>query len=154
MWLRVHQLWIGLICVQSMILIIISYSICFQMRLCIFFIIHVKMIHTPWNCCVLSWTSTFQMHQFFYFTLSCFDESDTDVLKTGLLLVWPTSWTPAVGGLFVCEWVCVSADMSPYCTAHDEWLIMKLCMYVGYHTANNVSNFGGDLVTQLHFKNV
>ena len=37
--------------------------------------------------------------------------------------------------------VCVSEDMSPYCSAHDEWLIMKLCMYVGYHDANNVSNF-------------
>ena len=34
--------------------------------------------------------------------------------------------------------------MSPYCSAHDEWLIMKLCMYVGYRDANNVSNFGGD----------
>ena len=43
----------------------------------------------------------------------------------------------------------MSADMSPYCSAHDEWLIMKLCMYVGYHDANNVSNFGGDPVTQL-----
>ena len=31
---------------------------------------------------------------------------------------------------------------------HDEWLIMKLCMYVGYHDANNVSNFGGDPMTQ------
>ena len=31
---------------------------------------------------------------------------------------------------------------------------MKLCMYVGYHDASNVSNFGGDPVTQLHFKNV
>ena len=41
--------------------------------------------------------------------------------------------------------------MSPYCSAHDEWLIMKLCMYVRYHTANNVSNFGGEPVTQLHF---
>ena len=30
---------------------------------------------------------------------------------------------------------------------------MKLCMYVGYHDANNVSNFGDDPVTQLHFKN-
>ena len=28
----------------------------------------------------------------------------------------------------------------------------KLCMYVGYHDANNVSNFGSDPVTQL--KNV
>ena len=36
----------------------------------------------------------------------------------------------------------VSDDMPPYCSAHDEWLIMKLCMYVGYHDANNVSNFG------------
>ena len=39
--------------------------------------------------------------------------------------------------------------MSPYCSAHDECLIMKLCMYVGYYDANNVSNFGGDPVTQL-----
>ena len=46
----------------------------------------------------------------------------------------------------------MSEDMSPYCSAHDEWLIMKLCMYVGYHDANNVSNFGGDPVTQLHLK--
>ena len=42
--------------------------------------------------------------------------------------------------------------MSPYCSAHDEWLIMKLSMYVEYHDANNVSNFGGDPVTQLNFK--
>ena len=48
----------------------------------------------------------------------------------------------------------MSEDMSPYCSAHDEWLIMKLCMCVGYHDANNVSNFGGDPVTQLSFKNV
>ena len=27
-----------------------------------------------------------------------------------------------------------------------------LCMYVGYHDANIVSNFGGDPVTQLNFK--
>ena len=46
----------------------------------------------------------------------------------------------------------MSEDMSPYCSAHDEWLIMKLCMYVGYHDVNNVSNFGGDPVTQLNFK--
>ena len=50
--------------------------------------------------------------------------------------------------------VCVSADMSPYCSAQDEWLIMKRCMYVGYHDANNVSNFGGDPVNQLIFLNV
>ena len=46
----------------------------------------------------------------------------------------------------------MSEDMSPYCSAHDEWLIMKLCMYVGYHDANNVSNFGGDPVSQLFKK--
>ena len=34
----------------------------------------------------------------------------------------------------------MSEDMSPYCSVHDEWLIMKLCMY----DANNLSNFGGD----------
>ena len=45
----------------------------------------------------------------------------------------------------------MSEHMSPYCSAHDEWLIMKLCMYVGYHGANNVAHFGGDPVTQLIF---
>ena len=53
--------------------------------------------------------------------------------------------------------------MLPYCSAHDEWLIMKhvqVCqiqycqqcvnfLYVGYNTANNVSDFGGDPVNQL-----
>ena len=72
------------------------------------------------------------------------------------ILVWLTCQTPAAGGLIVCECVsvcvCVSEDMSPYCSAHDEWLIMKLCMYVGYHDANMVSNIGGDPVTQLNFK--
>ena len=51
----------------------------------------------------------------------------------------------------------MSEEMSPYCSAHDEWLIMKLCMYVGYHVcddANSVSNFGGDPMTQLNLKNV
>ena len=48
----------------------------------------------------------------------------------------------------------MSEDMSPYYSAHDEWLIMKLGMYVGYHDANNVSNVGGDPVTQLNLKNV
>ena len=41
----------------------------------------------------------------------------------------------------------MSADMSPYYSAHGEWLIMTLCMYVGYHDANNVYIFGGDPVT-------
>ena len=57
---------------------------------------------------------------------------------------------------FLCPWVCLSGDMSPYCSAHDEWLIMKLCMYVGYHDANKVSHFGGDQVTKfnlINFKN-
>ena len=40
----------------------------------------------------------------------------------------------------------MSEDMSPYCSVHDEWLIMKLCMYVGYHDANNVPNFGGQSI--------
>ena len=48
----------------------------------------------------------------------------------------------------------MSADMSPYSSVHDEWLIMKLCMYVRYHDANNVLNFGGDPVTQLNLKTV
>ena len=53
------------------------------------------------------------------------------------IMVWLTCQTPAVGGLILCECVgvCVSEDMSPYCSVHDEWLIMKLCMYVGYHDA-------------------
>ena len=50
-----------------------------------------------------------------------------------------------------------------YCSAHDEWLIMKLLQvcqvqycqqwvnfyYVKYRTVNNVSNVGGDPVTQF-----
>ena len=42
--------------------------------------------------------------------------------------------------------------MSPYCSMHDEWLIMKLFMYVGYHDANNVLNFGGDPFAHLNLK--
>ena len=42
--------------------------------------------------------------------------------------------------------------MLPYCSAHDEWLLMKLCFYVGYGDADNVSIFGGDPVTQLKKK--
>ena len=35
--------------------------------------------------------------------------------------------TPALGGLLcVSECIRVSADMLPYCSAQDEWLIMKL----------------------------
>ena len=36
---RVHRLWIGLFCVQSMILVIFSYSIYFQMQLCVLFMV-------------------------------------------------------------------------------------------------------------------
>ena len=67
-----------------------------------------------------------------------------------LILVWPSRCTSAVGDLFVFEcvcvregvsmWVCESADMSNYCSAHDESLIMKHCVYAGYHDTNNVSN--------------
>ena len=46
----------------------------------------------------------------------------------------------------------MSEDMSPHCSAHDEWLIMKPCTYVGYNDANNTSNFGGDPVTQFNLK--
>ena len=46
----------------------------------------------------------------------------------------------------------MSEDMSQYCSAHFEWLIMKFCLYVVYHDANNFSNCGGDPMTQLHFK--
>ena len=57
---------------------------------------------------------------------------------------------PLVVYLGVSECICLSVDMSQYCSAHDEWLIMKLFYkYVGYNTANNVSTFGGDPVTQL-----
>ena len=48
----------------------------------------------------------------------------------------------------------MSEDMSPYCSVHDEWLIMKLSMYVGYRDTNNVSNVRGDAVTQLNVKHV
>ena len=48
---------------------------------------------------------------------------------------------PLVVYLCVNECTCVSADMLPYCSAHDEWLIMKLYKYVRYNTANNVSTF-------------
>ena len=48
----------------------------------------------------------------------------------------------------------MSEDMSPYCSAHVEWLIMKRCTYVGYHDAKHVSHFGGHPVTQLIFLNV
>ena len=51
--------------------------------------------------------------------------------------------------VYECVCVCVSEDMSSYCSVYDEWLIMKLCMYVDYHDANNVSN-----LTQVNFINV
>ena len=33
---------------------------------------------------------------------------------------------PLVVYLSVSECICVSTHMLPYCSAHDEWLIMKL----------------------------
>ena len=75
-----------------------------------------------------------------------------------IILELPTSLdTSPNGGLFVCVSVCVSVcprTCRHIHSAHDEWLIMKLCMYVGYHTANNVSHFGGDPVTQINLKKV
>ena len=51
--------------------------------------------------------------------------------------------------MYECVSECVSESecprMSPYFSAHDEWLIMKMCTYVRYHDANNVSNL---VVTQ------
>ena len=46
----------------------------------------------------------------------------------------------------------MSEDMSPYCLTNDELLIMKLCMYVVCHGANNVSHFGDDTMTKLNLK--
>ena len=53
----------------------------------------------------------------------------------------------------MCDSVC-PRTCHHFAWARDEWLIMKLCMYVGYHDSNNVSNFGGAPVTQLNLKNV
>ena len=39
--------------------------------------------------------------------------------------------------------------MSPYCSAHDEWLIMKVCMYVGYHDANDVSMYSNFFISAV-----
>ena len=49
---------------------------------------------------------------------------------------------PLVVYLCVSECKCVSANMLPYCSSHDEWLIMNnFFKYVRYNTANNVSTF-------------
>ena len=49
---------------------------------------------------------------------------------------------PLVVYLCVSECICVSADMLPYCSAHDEWLIMKLLQVCQVKsTANNGSTF-------------
>ena len=40
---------------------------------------------------------------------------------------------PMVVYLCVSECICVSADMLPYCSAHDEWLIMKLLQVCQVH---------------------
>ena len=51
----------------------------------------------------------------------------------------------------VCESVCARTCRHIALRMMNIWLIMKLCMYVGNHDANNVSDFGGDAVTQLNF---
>ena len=87
----------------------------------------------------------------------CSGRETQQIQNHSFILVWPTCRTPAVGGLIVCEWVCVcpkTCRHKNYCSAHDEWLIMKLCTYVMYHDANNMWNFGCDPVTQLNLKNV
>ena len=48
---------------------------------------------------------------------------------------------PLVVYLWVSECICASADMLPYCFAHDEWLTTKPHKYVRHNTANNVSTF-------------
>ena len=55
----------------------------------------------------------------------------------------------------MCE--CVSESVCPKTCRHIgrclmNVLIMKLCMYVGYRDANNVSNVGGDPMTQINVK--
>ena len=40
----------------------------------------------------------------------------------------------------------MSADMLPYCSAHDEWLIMKLCMYVVCILRDGVIHYKLDLL--------
>ena len=50
----------------------------------------------------------------------------------------------------MCVCICVSEDMSPYCSAHDEWLIMKLYFTCMLGTIlPTMSNFGGDPVIKL-----
>ena len=43
-----------------------------------------------------------------------------------VILVWPTSWTPAVGGLIVCEWVsvcfCVSAEFNELLNSTERFI--------------------------------
>ena len=40
-----------------------------------------------------------------------------------VILVWTTSWTPAIGGLFVCVYVCESEVMTPYYSVHNPILL-------------------------------
>ena len=57
---------------------------------------------------------------------------------------------------FNCVWV--SESVCPRTCRHiarrmmNGWLWNYVCMYVGYHDANNVSNCGGDPVNQLKLK--
>ena len=36
-----------------------------------------------------------------------------DACYYGIVLVWPTSWTPVAGGIFVCEYVCMCESVCP-----------------------------------------
>ena len=46
----------------------------------------------------------------------------------------------------------MSADMSPYCLAHDERMIMKLACMSGTILPTMCQHFGGDPVNQFNFK--
>ena len=48
---------------------------------------------------------------------------------------------PLVVYLCVSECICVSADMLPYCSAHDEWLIMKLLQVFRVQYCQQCVNF-------------
>ena len=45
-----------------------------------------------------------------------------------VLLVWPTSWTPAIGGLIVCEWVCPKTCRHIARRMMNGWLWNFACM--------------------------
>ena len=48
---------------------------------------------------------------------------------------------PLVVYLCVTEFICVSADMLPHCSAHDGWLIMKLVQVCQVQYCQQCVNF-------------